>query len=294
MTLTLQYVIDALNVGGLYALMALGIGLIFGIMRLINFAHGEMVMVGGYAMLLLIDLPGPAVVGVSILAVVALALAIERLAFRPLRDAAPSTLLVASFALSYFLQNLSVLIFGARPKPFVFASSLATDLQVGPVRIALLQLVSMGLTLLALAGLTLLLKRTSIGVQLRAASQDFRAARLCGVRANSVIAFAFGISGALAWIVSLIYSAQIGQLSPAMGVRPVVIGFVATIVGGLGSLVGAVVGGFFVGALAVALEAGLPLELRPFKEAALFALVFLVLLLRPQGLVAVRALRERV
>jgi branched-chain amino acid transport system permease protein len=102
MTLTLQYVIDALNVGGLYALMALGIGLIFGIMRLINFAHGEMVMVGGYAMLLLIDLPGPAVVGVSILAVVALALAIERLAFRPLRDAAPSTLLVASFALSYF------------------------------------------------------------------------------------------------------------------------------------------------------------------------------------------------
>jgi len=114
MTLTLQYVIDALNVGGLYALMALGIGLIFGIMRLINFAHGEMVMVGGYAMLLLIDLPGPVVVGVSILAVVALALAIERLAFRPLRDAAPSTLLVASFALSYFLQNLSVLIFGAR------------------------------------------------------------------------------------------------------------------------------------------------------------------------------------
>jgi len=227
MTLTLQYVIDALNVGGLYALMALGIGLIFGIMRLINFAHGEMVMVGGYAMLLLIDLPGPAVVGVSILAVVALALAIERLAFRPLRDAAPSTLLVASFALSYFLQNLSVLLFGARPKPFVFASALATDLQVGPVRIALLQLVSMGLTLAALAGLTVLLKRTSIGVQLRAASQDFRAARLCGVRANSVIAFAFAISGALAWIVSLIYSAQIGQLSPAMGVRPVVIGFVA-------------------------------------------------------------------
>ena len=294
MTLTLQYVIDALNVGGLYALMALGIGLIFGIMRLINFAHGEMVMVGGYAMLLLIDLPGPAVVGVSILAVVALALAIERLAFRPLRDAAPSTLLVASFALSYFLQNLSVLLFGARPKPFVFASALATDLQVGPVRIALLQLVSMGLTLVALAGLTVLLKRTSIGVQLRAASQDFRAARLCGVRANSVIAFAFAISGALAWIVSLIYSAQIGQLSTAMGVRRVVIGFVATILGGLGSLVGAVVGGFFVGALAVALEAGLSLELRPFKEAVLFALVFLVLLLRPQGLVAVRALRERV
>ena len=107
---------------------------------------------------------------------------------------------------------------------------------------------------------------------------------MCGVRANSVIAFAFAISGALAWIVSLIYSAQIGQLSPAMGVRPVVIGFVATILGGLGSLVGAVLGGFLVGALSVRSRPPCPFKLRPFKEAVLFALVFLVLLLRPQGL----------
>jgi branched-chain amino acid transport system permease protein len=294
MTLTLQYAVDALNVGGLYALMALGIGLIFGIMRLINFAHGELVMVGGYAMLLLIQLPGPLVIVLSIVVVIAVALGMERLAFRPLREAAPSTLLVASFALSYFLQNFFVLAFGARPVPFAFASDLSTDFEIGHVRIALLQVVSMTLTLLALVGLTALLKRTSIGVQLRAASQDFRAAKLCGVRANSVIAFAFAISGALAWIVSLIYSAQIGQLSPAMGVRPVVIGFVATILGGLGSLVGAVLGGFFVGALSVTLEATLSLQLRPFKEAVLFALVFLVLLLRPQGLIAVRALKERV
>jgi branched-chain amino acid transport system permease protein len=293
-TLALQYAVDALNVGGLYALMALGIGLIFGIMRLINFAHGELVMVGGYAMLLLIQLPAPAIVVLSILAVVALALGMERLAFRPLRNAAPSTLLVASFALSYFLQNFFVLAFGARPVPITFASSLSTNFEVGHVRIAFLQVASMTLTVFALVALSLLLKRTSIGIQLRAASQDFRAAKLCGVRANSVIAFAFAISGVLAWIVSLIYSAQIGQLSPAMGVRPVVIGFVATILGGLGSLVGAVLGGFFVGALSVTLEATLPLQLRPFKEAVLFALVFLVLLLRPQGLIAVRALKERV
>ncbi len=294
MVLALQYMIDALNVGGMYALMALGIGLIFGIMRLINFAHGELVMMGGYAMMLLIGLPGPAVIVVSILAIVALALAMERLAFRPLRDAAPSTLLVASFALSYFLQNFCVLVFGARPIPFVFAADLANDLQIGHVRVALLQLVSMAITLVTLVGLTLLLKRTSIGVQLRAASQDFHAARLCGVPANAVIAFAFAVSGALAWIVSLTYSAQIGQLAPAMGVRPVVIGFVATILGGLGSLPGAVLGGFLVGGLSVALDAVLSLQARPFKEAVLFALVFLVLLLRPQGLVAVRALRERV
>ena len=110
MTLTLQYAVDALNVGGLYAMMALGIGLIFGIMRLINFAHGELVMVGGYAMLLLVQLPGPLVLALSLIVVIVLALGMERLAFRPLREAAPSTLLVASFALSYFLQNFFVLV----------------------------------------------------------------------------------------------------------------------------------------------------------------------------------------
>ena len=193
MTLTLQYAVDALNVGGLYAMMALGIGLIFGIMRLINFAHGELVMVGGYAMLLLVQLPGPLVLALSLIVVIVLALGMERLAFRPLREAAPSTLLVASFALSYFLQNFFVLVFGARPVPFPFASELSTNFEIGHIRIVLLQVVSMTLTILALVGLTALLKRTSIGVQLRAASQDFRAAKLCGVRANSVIGFAFGV-----------------------------------------------------------------------------------------------------
>jgi branched-chain amino acid transport system permease protein len=134
MTLTLQYAVDALNVGGLYAMMALGIGLIFGIMRLINFAHGELVMVGGYAMLLLVQLPGPLVLALSLIVVIVLALGMERLAFRPLREAAPSTLLVASFALSYFLQNFFVLVFGARPVPFAFASELSTNFEIGHIR----------------------------------------------------------------------------------------------------------------------------------------------------------------
>jgi branched-chain amino acid transport system permease protein len=294
MNLALQYAIDAVSVGGLYALMALGIGLIFGIMRLINFAHGEIVMVGAYAMWLVIELPTPLMVAVSVAIVALVALGIERAAFRPLREVAPATLLVASFAVSYFLQNLFVMVFGARPKPFALADVLTRQVEVGGFRIALLQIVTLALTALALVSLTLLLKRTSIGVQLRAAAQDFRAARLCAVRANRVIAFAFVLSGLLGWIVSFVYSAQVAQLSPAMGVRPVVIGFVATILGGLGSLGGAVAGGFLVGALTVLLDAALPLELRVFKEAFLFGLVLLVLLLRPQGLVAVAALKERV
>jgi branched-chain amino acid transport system permease protein len=289
-----QHILDALNVGGLYALMALGIGLIFGIMRLINFAHGEMVMAGGYAMAMLVSLPAAAVIILSILLVVALALLVERMAFRPLRVSDPATLLVASFTVSYFLQNLTVMIFGARPLPFTFAPGLSDIYEIGGLRVPLLQFVSLGLMLLALGALALMLKRTSMGIQLRATAEDVMTARLAGINVNRVIASAFAISAVLAWVVSLIYSTQIGQLSPTMGVRPLIIGFVATILGGLGSLSGAVLGGFVVGVISVLLEVFLPAETRPFREAFLFALVFAILVARPEGLLRSSALKERV
>jgi branched-chain amino acid transport system permease protein len=292
--IALQYILDAINIGGLYAMMALGIGLIFGIMRLINFAHGEMVMAGGYAIGLLATLPTPLVIVLSLVFIIALALLIEQCAFRPLRGQDPATLLVASFAVSYFLQNLTVMIFGARPLPFTFAPGLADTIEVTGLRLPLLQFVSLGLMIIALAGVATLLKRTALGIQLRAAAEDVVTARLSGVKVNRVIAFAFVMSAVLAWIVSLIYSAQIGQLSPAMGVRPLIIGFVATILGGLGSLSGAALGGFVVGAISVLLDAVLPAYLRPFREAFLFGLVFVILVVRPEGLLRVRALQERV
>ena len=292
--IALQHILDALNVGGLYAMMALGIGLIFGIMRLINFAHGEMVMAGGYAMSLLVTLPTPAVIVISLAFIVVLALFIEQAAFRPLRGKDPATLMVASFAVSYFLQNLSVMIFGARPIPFTFLPGLADTIEIAGLRVPLLQFVALALIVLALAGLALLLKRTAIGIQLRAAAEDVVTAQLSGIRVNRVIALAFILSAILAWVVSLIYSAQIGQLSPTMGVRPLIIGFVATVLGGMGSLGGAALGGFVIGILSVLLDTLLPPELRSFREAFLFGLVFLLLVVRPEGLIRVRALRERV
>jgi branched-chain amino acid transport system permease protein len=292
--IALQHILDALNVGGLYAMMALGIGLIFGIMRLINFAHGEMVMAGGYAMSLLVTLPAPAVIVISLAFIVVLALFIEQAAFRPLRGKDPATLMVASFAVSYFLQNLSVMIFGARPIPFTFLPGLADTVEIAGLRVPLLQFVALAVIVLALAGLALLLKRTAIGIQLRAAAEDVVTAQLSGIRVNRVIALAFILSAILAWVVSLIYSAQIGQLSPTMGVRPLIIGFVATVLGGMGSLDGAALGGFVIGILSVLLDTLLPPELRSFREAFLFGLVFLLLVIRPEGLIRVRALRERV
>lgn len=274
--------------------MALGIGLIFGIMRLINFAHGELVMVGGYAMAVLVWLPSPAVILLSLLFLVLLALLIERIAFRPLRGRDPATLLVASFTVSYFLQNLVVLWFGARPIPFTFAQGLSEIYEVGSLRIPLLQLVSITITIFSIAGLALLLKKTALGIQLRAAAEDPMTARLSGIRVNKVIALAFGLSAVLAWVVSLVYSVQIGQLSATMGVRPLIIGFVATILGGLGSLTGAAIGGFVVGITSVLLDVFLPAEARPFRDAFLFALVFLLLVLRPEGLLRSSAMKERV
>ena len=210
------------------------------------------------------------------------------------REAPPAPMLVASFTVSFFLQNLVLLIFDARAKPFTFAAGLSNNLQIGGLRVPILQLVSMVLTVVALAGLVLFLKKTKFGVQMRAASQDFRMAQLSGVRANTVIAVAFVASAILAWIVSLLFSVQTGQLTPPMGAKPAIIGFVATVIGGLGSLPGAALGGFLVGALTVLLQTLLPTELREFREAFLFGLLLAVLLFRPQGLLNVRAERERV
>lgn len=289
-----QHLLDAINIGGLYALMALGLGLLFGIARLINMAHGELIMIGGYAIATIAAHIGLVALPVSLVLVVAMALATERLAIRPLRGQDPATLMVASFAISYFLQNAAIMIFGARPIPFGFAPALARNLDLWGLRVPILQFVSLGLIAVALGGLALLLRRTAIGIELRATAEDLVAAQICGVKANRIIAIAFALSAVLAWVVALIYSSQIGQLSPAMGMRPVMIGFVATILGGLGSLQGAVLGGFLVGFISVLLEILLPPETRPFREAFLFALVLLFLVVRPQGIVRVRALEERV
>ena len=290
----IQHILDAINVGGLYALIALGIGLIFGIMRLINFSHGELVMAGGYAMVLLSALPAPLVIIFSLALVVLLALMIERLAFRPLRGNDPATLLVASFTVSYFLQNVFLMVFGGRPLPFTFLPGLADIFEIGGFRIPLLQIVSLLLVVASLSGLVWMLKKTLIGVQLRATAEDLVTAQLSGINVHRIIAIAFAASAVLAFVVSLIFSAQIGQLSPAMGVRPLIIGFVATILGGLGSLSGAALGGFVVGIISVVLEILLPADARPFREAFLFGLVFTLLVVRPEGIVRVKALQERV
>ena len=294
MSAVFQVIVDAASQGSLYALAALGIGLIFGIMRLVNFAHGEFIMIGAYMLMLSAAPYAPLAILATVAAVILLALLTERIAFRPVRHANPTTLLVTSFAVSFFLQFLFVLLQGARPKGFDFLAGLAEPFEIGEVRIPKLNVVTIGITLVLLAALAFFLKRTHYGIQMRAAALNFRMARLLGVRANRIIAIAFAMSGVLAAVVSVLYVAQRGELSPVMGLQLALIGFVSTVIGGMGSLVGAVVGGFLVGAITVVLQAALPVDLRPFREAFVFAIVIVVLLARPRGLFRGRQARERV
>jgi len=299
-----QIAIDALSLASLYMLVALGIGLIFGVLRLINFAQGDFIAIGAYALivpsaavattLFIGAWPWPLMVGAIVAIVMLAAIVTERIVFRPMRKADPTTLLIASFAISYFLQNTFLLVYGGRPKGVDVGAGLSDQYVVAGLRIQKLDVLTVVVTAALLLALVAFLKKTSIGIKIRAASEDFGMARLLGVRADGVIAVAFALSGLLAGIVSLLYVARSGVLFPRMGLPLVLFGFVATVVGGMGTLVGAAVGGFLIGAISAVLQAILPASLGNLRDAFVFALVIAILLLRPHGVVRVRASRERV
>jgi branched-chain amino acid transport system permease protein len=303
---TLQLLVDAVSLGSDFALVALGIGIVFGVMRMINFAHGDLIMIGAYALVVptAADLappfigawPGPLMVIAITAIVTGVALATERFAFRPLRkrEVNSATLLISSFAVSYLLQSIVLFVHTGRPKSVSIFASLTKQLEVGSIRVAWVHIVTIIVTAVLLAVMVVFLRRFRSGVEMRAAAEDFTMARLLGVRADRVIALAFGISGALAGVVSILYVSKTGVLDFRMGVPLAIAGFVGTVIGGMGSLVGAVLGGFFLGVASTLLQALLPEDLRPARDAFLYGLVILVLWLRPQGLFVAGGAGERV
>jgi len=299
-----QILVDAISLGSLYALVALAIGLVFGVMKLINFAQGDYITIGAFALVVPSAGVAPAlfigawpvvfmVAGV-LTVVTILALLTERIAFRPLRNSNPATLLISSFAVSYFLQHLVILVHSGRPKSVGIGNSLSAAVEIMGIRVPGNQILTMVVTAVMLVSLVVFLKKTSMGIQMRAAAENFQMARLMGVKANRVIAVAFVISGLMAGTVSMLLVVQTGTLDVRMGLMPVIFAFFATVIGGMGSLPGAALGGFIVGFISVMLQAFLPPELRPFRDALVFLLVILILLVRPQGLIVNSAAKERV
>lgn len=282
-----QYLVSALSLGGLYALMALGLVIVYGILRLINFAYGELVMVAGYGMLIIGRSPWPwiFVAILSIICAVIAALLMERIAFRPVRNSSPTTMLITSFAVSTLLQNLALLIISPRPKVPRLPDSFTRNIRYGGVRIDVLDLIGLVVSIVSLVLLTIFLKKTVIGLSLRAAADDFTMTRLMGVRANMVIAAAFAISGLMAGIVAVFWIGNTRSTTPTIGLEPVLIAFIASVVGGMSSLKGAVVGGYVLGFLTMGLQTWLPQDVNAYREAVLFGIVILVLLVRPEGIV---------
>lgn len=304
MTALLQILLDALSLGSLYALGALGIALIFGVMRLVNFAHGDYIAFCIFALLwpttqaatvlFLGQLPGLLLIPLVILIGAAVSVLSEIVVFRRLRNANPATMMIASFALGFVIKNLLLMLFSSRPKSLSMLPALARQVEFMGVRIPVLQLATIIATIVILIGLTLFLKRTRFGLEMRAAAEDFTMARMLGVKANRVILLAFAISGGLAGAIGLVLVVQTGTADINMGLSVMLVAFIATVVGGLGSLSGAVAAGFLIGGASVVMQVILPIDARPFRDAFVYALVIVVLLWRPQGLFAPRSSKQRV
>jgi branched-chain amino acid transport system permease protein len=289
-----QTLFDGLTLGSLFALAALGLAIVFSVLQLINFAHGELLMIGGYTIFVLRGLNAPLLLLATLIVVVGAALVMERVAFRPLRQATASTMLIASFAVSMFLQQAIQARFGARPRSVRISSIFVEPFEILGLRLAKGNLITIGVTAAVLVALLMVLTKTRTGVEMRAAAEDFRMARLLGIRADRVIAAAFAISGLLAAVTSVLWLGQTGTLTPTFGLTPVIVAFIAIVLGGMGNLAGAIVGGYFVGVVTVALQSFLPIGIRGYREAFVFLAVIGILLIRPRGLLPSKALEERV
>ncbi|MEX2375364.1 MAG: branched-chain amino acid ABC transporter permease [Dehalococcoidia bacterium] len=284
-----QEIINALSLGALFALLTLGLALTFGVMRLVNFAYGELLMVGGYTLFVMRGHSFALSVIVMMIVVIIVAIVMERVAFRPVRSADPSTLLVTSLAVSIFLQNFVIFVFGSQAKSVAVPSVFLESVSIRGVIVTKLAIITIVLAALLVGGLTLFLKRTTLGIQMRAAAEDFEMARLLGTRADRVVVTAFIISGILAGCAAFVVTAQTGALSPTMGLSLVIVAFVATVVGGMGSIVGAAVGAFALASASVLMQSRLPQDLLVYRDAFVYLAVICVLLIRPQGLFAGRA-----
>lgn len=279
----LQNLIDAIALGALFALVAMGLGLMFGVMRLVNFAYGELITAGAYTLLLTSGQPAWVRIVTAMAVVVVFGLLMD-VTFRPLRLASPTTMLIATFSVSFLLQNVAILIFGTRGEAIGFLPVLNQAVDIGGLRIRWVTLVSIAIGALLLGATSLLLTRTSIGLQIRAAATDFRMARILGVRANTVITTAFVLAAVLAGVVSLMLAIQRPLATPSFGFLVIIPALVGIVVGGMDRLVPATLGGFAVGAATGLLGNLLPSSQRVFLNTALFVLVIIVLLIKPDGL----------
>ena len=288
----LTALLNGLSAGGTYAIIAIGYTMVYGIAKMLNFAHGDIIMVGGYVMfstLLLIDQPLVAL-AFAIVFCVALGIFVERFAYRPLRGASPLAVLITAIGVSSLLQSLAQIIFGAAPKmPTRFQVS--GSLSFGELRISYGTLITLGVTVVVMIALTLFVKYTRVGRAMVAVSEDRGAAQLMGVNVNGIIAVTFAIGSALAAVAGYLMLMKAPSLTSTLGAMPGIKAFTAAVIGGIGSIPGAMLGGIVLGVIE-AFALSVP-ALAPFTDAIEFAVLIVILLVKPAGLLG-KARREKV
>jgi branched-chain amino acid transport system permease protein len=286
MSIDWQTLADAAALGGVYALMAVGIGLVFGVLRLVNFAYGQLIMAGAYALAFSSQWDWPRWAGIlfCFAVVLALSVAMDRLVFRPLRTQSPAVMLVATFAVAFLLQSIALLWFGPLGKIASALAPLNRPVTIGNVDIRKIAIVAIVAALVCLVLVQLLLTRTTVGLQMRAAAMDFRTARMLGVRANRVIGGAVLVSGALAAVVAVMLTVQTPLVTPDFALRDTIVVLAGVVLGGLYRLVPATLGGFAIGFASGLLGGALPTTQSQYLPSFLFAAVILVLIVRPNGL----------
>ena len=288
----LTQVLNGLQLGSIYALVALGYTMVYGIILLLNFAHGDIIMFGSYvAWIALVQLGlNPAIaVLLAIFGCVVLGVLIDKVAYAPLREAPRLSILITAIGVSYLLENGVQLLLGADAKVVPSIIDLGT-VQVFGSTLSGTALLTVAVTIVATVILTLLVQKTRLGKAMRAVSEDMGAARLMGVNVNSTISFTFAVGSALAGIAAILYSMAYQQVSPTMGVMLGTKAFVAAVLGGIGSIPGAVIGGLIVGFSEVFVAA---FGLSVWQDAVVFLLLILVLIVKPTGLLG-RPVTEKV
>lgn len=279
----IEQLINGLRTGSIYALIAIGYTMVYGIAKMINFAHGDIIMVGAYALyfsISVLGLPVPAALLLTVIVCSVSGVLIEKIAYKPLRKAQPLAVLITAIGMSFFLQSSSLLIFGSTPIPFQSVIP-NENIKVGPVTISSITLVTLIVTAVAMILLTLFINKTKLGSAMRAVSEDKGAAELMGINVNSTISMTFAIGSALAAVAGILYISQYQSMKPTLGALPGIKAFVAAVLGGIGSIPGAMLGGILLGLIESVSKAYISTEL---ADAIVFGVLIVVLLFRPSGL----------
>ena len=277
-----QHCLTGISVGGCYALIAIGYTLVYGILRLINFAHGDIFMIAGYFMIFAYTVfPFPIAILITLIATTLLGICIEKVAYKPLRNAPRMSVMISAIGVSYLIQNLATYLFSALPRPYPEIPGIKTVIKIGNVSTTFATLMTPILTILIVILLLWLINKTKVGMAMRAVSRDYEAASLMGIKLNKTISFTFAIGSLHAAIGSILYITDRSTVFPYSGSLPGLKCFVAAVFGGIGSIPGALIGGFFIGVCETIIKA---MGLSVFSDAFTFVVLIIMLLIKPTGL----------